>query len=335
MFFKRSFILAVAMLALSACAGGGGSGGGSTGPTTPVTPVPPKPPAPPAQPYASSCATTPNALTCSGGSVGTGAFTLQELQLEGGTPGFEFIAFDNRKTTRTDDDQYVLGNFRGAGAVYIYYDTPTAKTDGLGRIRVGANYGRDGVTGDHLPGNGSILTLYDITNVLQGGLDYVQLGSVTLANSTGAPSYFAVGAGLAQPLLPTTGSAKFDGGARGTYVASTGAAYNTLSDITVTADFTKASVTGSASNFYVTDSAGAAALAPRDLNFSFSGTVITTSVYGPRFAGTATGSGLSGTVNGAFYGERGMAPAEIGMNYKLTDTGGGTLVGVGGLKRNP
>ena len=323
------------MLALSACAGGGGSGGGSTGPTTPVTPVPPKPPAPPAQPYASSCAATPNALTCSGGSLGTGALTLQEKQLQGSTPAFEFIAFDNRKTTRTDDDQYVLGNFRGAGAIYIYYDTPLAKTDGLGLIRVGANYGRDGVTGARLPGDGSTLTLYDITNALQGGLDYVQLGSLTLANQTGAPAYFAVGAGLTQPLLPTTGSAKFDGGARGAYVASTGAVYNTLSDITLTADFANASVSGSASNFYVTDAAGAAAFAPRDLNFSFSGSIATNGVFGPRFAGTAAGANLSGTVNGAFYGETGKSPAEIGMNYKLTDTGGGTLVGVGGLKRNP
>ena len=336
MFLKRSIILTAAMLALSACAGGGG--GGATGPTTPVTPVPPvppKPPAPPTQSYASSCTASPNALTCSGGSTGTGAFGLQERQLEGGTPAFEFIAFDNRKTTRTDDDQYVLGNFRGAGALYTYYDTPVSKTDGLGLIRVGANYGRDGITGARLPGDGSTLTLYDITNVLQGGLDYIQLGSLTLANTTGAPSYFAVGAGLMQPLLPTTGLAKFDGGARGAYVTGAGAVYNTSSDITLTADFAKASVTGSASNFYVTDAAGAAAFAPRDLNFSFSGTIATSGVFGPRFAGAATGVSLSGTVNGAFYGETGKSPAEVGMNYKLTDPSGGTLVGVGGLKLNP
>lgn len=300
-----------------------------------VTPTPPpKPPAPPATPYASNCATTPNAVTCSGGSLGTGAFTIQQLQADQGGFAFDYISLDNRKTTRTDDDLYVLANTRGAGVIYRYYETPTTKIDGLGRIRVGANYGRDGVTGAQLPGDGTTLTLYDIANVLQGGLDYVQLGSLSSAGGTGAPSYFAMGQGFLQPTLPATGTAKFDGGARGSYVTGAGVVYSTASDITLTADFAKASVAGSASNFYVMDSTGAA-FAPKDLNFSFSGAIETNRVYGPRFDGTATGTNATGTVSGAFYGERGGPPVEVGMGYKLTDTAGGVLAGVGGLKRNP
>lgn len=329
----RSVVLLAAMLVLSACASGGGGGG--TSPVTPPPATPPKAPTPPTTPYASNCGATPSAVTCWGGAINTGQFGLQQLQTDQGGALFEFIDFDNRKTTRTDDDVYILGNFSGVGPAYRYYDTPVTKTDGLGRIRVGANYRRDGVTGEHFPGDGSTLTLYEITNVLQGGLDYVQLGSVTSAGGTGAPTYFAVGPALLPPKLPSTGTAKFDGGARGSYVTGGGAVYSTLGDITLTADFGAGAVTGAASNFFVTDAAGAAAFAPKDLNFSFTGKIEVSPVFGPRFDGTATGTNATGKVSGAFYGEKNQAPAEIGMNYKLTDTSGGTLVGVGGLKRNP
>lgn len=332
MLLTRSVVLVAAMLALSACAGGGGGGGGGGGPTTPVTPTPPpKAPTPPATPYASNCSTTPYAITCWGGLLNRGDFGMQELQA-GRTGPFEAIAIDNKKTPQTDDDSYVLVNEVGT-PIYRYFDTPQAMTDGLGRIRVGANYYRNGVTGERGPGDGTLLTLYDITNVLQGGLDYIQLGSVGKAGST-APAYFVVGSPYLRPTLPTTGTAKFDGGARGAYTTTAGAVYSTLSDMTLTADFAKASVSGSASNFYVLDSSGAAAFAPKDLNFSFTGAIAVDAVYGPRFDGTATGTNATGTVSGAFYGQPGQAPAEIGLTYKLTDTGG-TLVGVGGLKRNP
>lgn len=331
----RSVVVLAAALALSACAGGGGGSPPVTPPVTPPPATPPKAPTPPATPYSSNCATTPNALTCSKGGIGTGEFNIQQMQADQGGFKFTFAVLNNLKTPQTDDDRYVLANDAGAGIIYRYYETPLAKIDGLGRIRVGANYGRDGVTGGSLPGDGTTLTLYDIANVLQGGLDYVQLGSLTTPGATGAPAYFAMGQSFQQPRLPTTGTAKFDGGARGSYVTGAGAVYSTLSDLTLTADFAKASVSGSASNFYVVDSAGAAAFAPKELNFNFSAAIETSAVWGPRFDGTATGTNATGTVSGAFYGERNQAPAEIGMNYKLTDTSGGTLVGVGGLKRNP
>ncbi len=334
MSLTRSVVLLAALLSLSACASGGGGGSPTTPPPPPPPPAPPKPPAPSATPYASNCGATPNAITCWGGTLDRGDFSLQEMQSNVAGPGFDYVAFDNKKTQRTDDDQWVFYYF-AASVIYRYYDTPVAKTDGLGRIRVGSNYRRDGVTGEHTPGDGSVLTLYDIGNVLQGGLDYVQLGSLTAANATGAPSYFVVGSGYSRPTLPTTGTAKFDGGARGSYVTGAGAVYSTLSDMTLTADFAKASVTGAASNFFVTDASGAAAFAPRDLNFNMTGTIAIDPVYGPRFAGAASGTNMTGTVAGAFYGQPGQAPAEIGLNYKLTDTGGGALIGVGGLKRNP
>jgi hypothetical protein len=344
MSLTRSVVL-LAALVLSACASGGGGGGvggggvgGGGGPVTPpVTPppaTPPKAPTPPATPYASTCASTPNAITCWGGFYNLGDFTLQELHASTGGPSFDYVAFDGKKTQRTDDDQWVFYYF-GVAVDYRYYDTPVAKTDGLGRIRTAANYRRDSVTGDHFPGNGSVLTLYDISNVLQGGLDYVQLGSLTPAGASAIPTYFAVGSGYSRPTLPTTGTAKFDGGARGSYVTGAGALYSTLSDVTLVADFGKAVINGSASNFYVLDPAGAAAFAPKELNFSFTGTIETDRVYGPRFSGAATGTNATGAASGAFYGQPGQTPAEIGMSYKLTDTSGGTLIGVGGLKRNP
>lgn len=336
MSLMRSLIVLAVAAALSGCAGGGGGGGVVTPPVTPpVTPTPPKPPAPPAVPYASSCTWTPNALSCSTGVFGLGKINLQGREIaygvdrNGGTSDFPFqgLQLDNRGTSQISDDRYVF-DYSGASVNYKIYQDLERKNDALGPVRTGPNIVLDLFSGAPRPGDGSVLTLYDITNVLQGGLDYVQLGSISPTVTGRAMTFFY--AGQPQVAMPTTGSARFDGGTRGAYINASGGTISTASDITLTANFAAGSIAGSTSNFYAADANGVAVFPPHDLGFNFTATIA-----GSAFSGTATSSTMSGTVNGAFYGEALGSPAEAGLAYRLTETtGGGTMVGVGGLKKN-
>jgi hypothetical protein len=199
----------------------------------------------------------------------------------------------------------------------------------LGPVRTGSNIVRDPFSGESNPGDGSVLTLFDITNVLQGGLDYIQLGRLSPTFTGRALDYFVVGQPLAVA-MPTSGSARFDGGTRGAYISASGTTISTSSDITLNANFATGAITGSTSNFYAVDATGAAVFTPHDLGFNF-----TAAISGSRFGGTATSSTMSGVVNGGFFGETGQPPVEAGLTYSLTETGGGgTMIGVGGLKKN-
>jgi hypothetical protein len=198
----------------------------------------------------------------------------------------------------------------------------------LGPVRVGESYIND--IGGLRPGGSGNLTLFDITNVLQGGLDYVQLGAVAPNPVNGAYTYFAVGRSSGTPTMPTTGSARYDGGTRGVYIDGSNAAFSTASDVTMTANFASGAVSGSTSNFKMTNAAGASVTAPASLAFTFNG-----NIAGSGFTGTASNTGMTGGVSGAFYGEPGGAPAEAGLSYNLVSgAGGGSMMGVGGLKKN-
>jgi hypothetical protein len=321
---KHSFFVLAAMLAVSGCAGGGGGGGGPGGGV--VTP-----PVPPPPPYASNCTTTPGAISC----IKTGT-----LQMDGPQIGLRFDAtvstytFDNFQIYRKDalpqiaQETWVLGFLGGASVIYKYYANFQSKDDGLGPVRVGESWVND-IAGLRPGGTGS-LTLFDITNVLQGGLDYVQLGEVTPNPVNGAYTFFAVGRLGGAPVMPATGSARYDGGTRGVYVDGANAVFSTASDVTMTANFGTGSVNGSTSNFKMTNAAGAAVTAPASLAFTFNGNII-----GSKFAGAASNTGMAGNVSGAFYGEPGGAPVEAGLSYNLSSSaGGGSMMGVGGLKKN-
>ena len=243
---------------------------------------------------------------------------------------FEGLAFDRHGTTPISDDTYLVSSFAGASVIYRYYADPQSGDDGLGPVRTSANVSRDIFTGAFGPGDGSVLTLFDITNVLQGGLDYVQLGRLAPTLYGGNYGFFAVGRTQSSMIMPTTGSARFDGGTRGAYTNGAGTTYATASDITLNANFGTGAVTGSASNFRMLDSTGAAVTPPHSLNFDF-----TANIAGSTFTGTAGSTSMTGSVNGAFYGEPSTTPAEVGLTYTLREiTGGGMLVGVGGLKKN-
>lgn len=322
----RSFFVLAAMMAVSACAGGGGGGAGGGVVTPPVVP-----PVTPPTPYASNCTTTPGAISC----IKTGT-----LQMDGPQIGLRFDStaststFDTFQILRKDtlpqitEELWVVGYLGGVSVNYRYFGAFESKTDGLGPVRVGKSYIND-ISG-FKPGGTGALTLFDITNVLQGGLDYVQLGEVAPNPVNGAYTFFAVGRTAATPAMPTTGTARYDGGTRGVYVNGSNVAFSTASDVTMTTNFATGAVSGSTSNFKMIDAAGAAVAAPASLAFTFNG-----NIAGTAFTGTASNTGMTGAVQGAFYGEPGGAPVEAGLSYNLgSTTGGGSMMGVGGLKKN-
>jgi hypothetical protein len=314
-----SVSLAVAALILCGCAGGGGGGGG------PVTPTP-----------VSICTTSPNALACSTGPSDLSAVAAEYAKgrFSGvGGPNYK-VTVDRNGTSDVGDDRFTLAYLRGASPIYRTYRNLQSKNDGLGPVRTGAAVELNGAVAD-----GSILTLFDITNVLNGGLDYIQLGRVSPTVENVDLSFFAIGPRTPAAMMPTTGSARFDGGTRGAYITGAGS-FDTTSDMTLTADFARASVSGSTSNFKMVNASGAAVTPPHDLNFSFTA-LISTGVFDGEgaatgyFKGGATSPTMAGIVDGVFFGEPNKAPSEVGLAYSLIDIGGGgTLVGVGGLKRN-
>lgn len=327
MLHKRMILLAVSAAAsmATACAGGGGGGGGGI--------VTPPPPPPPPVPYASNCVTTPGALSCRAAQVGANGpkAVISTNGSAGGMP-YEAVLIQRGDRTRLDDDTYAFWSTAGVTVMNRRYNGFTAGNDGLGPVRTGTNDSTfTDIGGNIVPGSdGTTVTLFDITNVLQGGLDYVQLGRVSNGAANGVHTYFAVGDNSPAPVMPATGSARYAGGTRGSYVTGAGAVYQTASDITMDANFGTGQITGSTSNLKMIDSAGAAVTTPGGLNFTF-----TANIAGAVFTGTASNPSMTGSVDGGFYGEPGGAPVEAGLSYSLDETvGGGRLVGVGGLKRD-
>jgi len=309
-----SLVAFAAGISVSACGGGGGGTGGGV-----VTP--PTPPAP----YASNCSTTPTALSCQSGSI-----RVEGPQVGVRSDGvstnsaFQLFTIDRRGTSATSDDIYTFRNIEGVAVVDRFYTNPQTRTDALGNIRVATNVARN-INGDFVTGDSSTLTLYDITSVLQGGLDYVQLGRISPNPANGAYTYFAVGQIPSVTIMPTTGTAQYQGGTRGEYINGAGVSYATASDLSLTANFGTGAVTGSASNFRMIDVNNASVTPPYNLNFSMSATI-----SGTSFSGSATGSAMTGSVDGAFYGA--SSPTEAGIGFSLNDTGGAKLVGVGGAR---
>jgi len=324
----RIFAL-VSMLALTACAGGGG--GGAPIVTPPGQPEPPPPPPPPPPPYASNCAATPGAVSCQT----TGTVWLDGsqygLRWDGAISTYTFERpqiFRKGTLQNNAEDIYVFGYLGGASVIYRYYTNLKIGNDGLGPVRVGENIFND--IGGFRPGDSSKLTLFDITNVLQGGLDYIQLGKVSPNPVNGAHTFFALARTASVPAMPSTGSARFAGGTRGVYTNGANVAFSTASDVSLTANFAAGTVAGATSNFKMIDANGVAATAPTDLNFNFSG-----NIAGAKFSAGATNTVMFGDVQGAFYGEPGGAPVEAAFSYSLSSSNAqGSLMGVGGLKKD-
>ncbi len=313
---------------LTACSGGGGGGGGiATGPSTPSTPSGPLTPATPYSPGAAPASTRPTGcitavcLTVSGGFAGPSTQVL----LSGSTIT---SAIDNSQsqtlvnvvvnpgsTSATTDDSYTVKyNLHGTTYTQVF-SNPVARTDALG------NLAGTQVTSSGLVNN---FALFNVASALSGSLDYVQIAAYDRSTLTGAEDVFIVYGRQTSPAdMPTSGSATYKGGTRGLYITTAGETLQTASDITMSTNFASGAISGSTANFRVMNiTTGALVARNEDLNFAFNANITSGS---PVFSGTASSSlstgagglGLSGNVEGAFFGAAGQAPDEAGLVYKL------------------
>ncbi len=113
------------------------------------------------------------------------------ISTNGATEGgvvYEAVFFSRENTARIDDDRHSFWNGAGASALRLMYTNFQASNDGLGRARTGTNVVND-LFGQPIPGDNSRMTLFDIVNAVEVGLDYatgpLQAGGRYLAVVTG------------------------------------------------------------------------------------------------------------------------------------------------------
>lgn len=185
--------------------------------------------------------------------------------------------------------------------------------------------------------------VYDLSSVLSGSLDYVQLtsvrGHIRDRDWNIVPDIYFVGFSAAGNIvdaadMPGAGSASFVGKTAGVYASAAGALYLTGSDLTLSADFGTGSITGAATNFFAKDynypnpSASLSEL----LDFNFTGSITSGTPLFTATASSATGGlGLTGNITGAFFGPDDEAPEEVGLAYQLGAPGGGAFMAGAGV----
>lgn len=179
---------------------------------------------------------------------------------------------------------------------------------------------------------------------MSGALDFVQIAAYDRETSaSGAEDAFIIfGRQTASADMPTTGGAQYAGSTRGIYVTGdTGTLYTTASDINLSANFASGAVSGQATNFKLMNGAGALVTRPEKLDFLYSGSIASGA---STFSGTALsafpsgsgGLGLTGGVQGAFFGATGQSPDEAGLAYQLgTPANGAFMSGGAALGRQP
>jgi hypothetical protein len=180
------------------------------------------------------------------------------------------------------------------------------------------------------------LILYDVSSTLSGSLDYVQLGTLLRDNGPNDASviYFAVGPAFDTAALPTTGTARYDGGTRGYYVNSAGVLYFTGSDITMTANFASSNITGSTSNFRFTNENAVSVAQPDNIAFTFTANISSNSNAQFFGIGGVPGSNMGGLVYGRFMGEVSGPPTEAGLAYSFENPSTGAfMAGAGALNQ--
>lgn len=316
-----STVALTALLALSACGGGGGGGGGPVAQNPTPTPTQPTPvPMPPAtvagdctgSPGQIACLTTTTALTGPSASL-TIVGTSTSSTLQNTTPGVS-VTITPFSTPSTTDDAYVVSFVAGGVNYSQAFGITRAASDPLGAYR----------TVNTATAN---FFVFDLNTALGGSLDYVQLAAYDRAvGGNGAElGFIAFGRQTAAADMPTTGTARFTGASRGVYISSGQDFFTTRSDVTMDANFGTGSVTGSASNFRFMTQNGVLATRSERPDFTFSASIAAGT---PRFSGSATsaGLGISGGVEGAFFGGAGRTPEEAGFTYRLGTPGSGAFL---------
>lgn len=193
---------------------------------------------------------------------------------------------------------------------------------------------------------GASLYLFDVDDALSDTLDFVQLAylyafpdAVVDATQT---AFIAFGNETAPDDMPVSGAASFTGRGLGYYYGPSGGGVVTNHDVALSANFSTGVISGAATNFAYWEEdinasdAGVWIRVPLpEANFTFDA-LIASGTSG--FSGTAVSSGLgiSGEIEGAFFGDEGQPPEEAGLAYELGDpTQGAYLAGGAVLVRDP
>jgi len=293
------------VLLLSACAGGGGGGGGSSSGGVVITP------------FTSWAAVTANST----------------VQASGGSVGASYTSNPSTGQVLTVSS----ASQASSGATVNFTYGPTSLTGISIQSAQGASASLNTNAGDVISttSSGSVLYGYNAartTTLLAPSVDYFgwnyqSYGVWVTGQGTGAGTVGAASVGSITPTtgIPATGTGSFTGNSIGMYVNSSGSAFYTVANMTANANFATQAVTFATTGTTTVNLAtGVSASAPT-LNLSSNMTYT-----GGTLSGAITsGSGMSGSITGKFYGPTAQ---EIGGTYALSGGGSSMFGGFGGKR---
>ncbi|MFZ0267620.1 transferrin-binding protein-like solute binding protein, partial [Caulobacter sp.] len=243
------------------------------------------------------------------------------------------VVYDSQGTPGTVDDRYT-----------VRYGPDGYERSFSGLAASGDVYGTYRVATQVVGGQGEAFYVLDISNAFANSLDYVQM--VSFERDVSATqvqlAYLTVGPQTPRASMPTTGTARFEGQTRG-LLGNTNSLYGTTSDIEMTANFASGALSGSTSNFRNHSLSGNPANSlGNDPSFTFTASITSGTA---NFSGTAFakfdaplvpgsgGPGLSGTVQGGFFGPN---ADEVGLSYDLNmSTSSAWMQGAAVMGRKP
>lgn len=298
-------------------------------PPPPPPPSPPPPPVPPTPPGSSpgSSATCAKAKCLTGKTYFNGPSTL--IQVRNANPGVAtpiagtridtvtantYLMIDPKGTASESDDIYSVKYMNGGNVYERNFSLLRPVSNVLGSLKVAAF--ADGYTDSFF--------LVDLDSVLAQAADYVQIAAFSREIvPTGAELAFITFGRLTDAKdMPTSGTASYAGQTRGIYVTSGGDVFDTASSIDMTANFGTGKISGLASNFKLMNSSGNLVTRSEKLDFLYSadinsGTATFSGTAISAFPTSAGGLGITGQVEGAFFGPKDAPPAAAGLTYKL------------------
>lgn len=326
----RTAAAAALAIALAGCGGGGGGGGG------PVAP-PPSPPPPPATP--SVVGQSPSGGTVNSDSTYDGSFrgplavvnldaagvaTLEVVpKTTAGVAGDVLVGITADSAT---DEPTLSLTFRGdAGSFNFDNATTTTLSNGFLEQRSITT------TSGGATWNANLLDF----NFSGRTREFSRVFVFQRAPVPGDPPLVAgaLSYGADKVLMPTSGSATFDTGVAGYYIASgpSGDLQEFVGRANTSVDFGARTMSA---NFTDVDFVSGGTLVETAAGGADFGLAMTATIAGDDFAGTMNATGataMTGSVQGDFYGPTDRTPTEIGGGFALQGAGGAAFGGLQGV----
>ena len=237
------------------------------------------------------------------------------------------VVIDPGATSATSDDTYTV-NFQAGGVNFSQtYTGLTQASDVLTNYRRATATGSDGLE--------SAFYIFDFDQALTGALNYVTLAAYERQVGTDGAELAFLPIGRRSISVPSTGTALFRGATRGLFVSGAGELFGTTSEVSLTANFGAGTVSGQANRFRFQNSSGALVTRPEVLDFIFNGSLNgTTASFGANAVGSpisTNGLGITGRVEGQFFGSTTGGPTEVGLTYALGNPSTGPYMLGGGV----